>query len=128
MLYRIINHIKLAVQTKNSCIKIQINKNEMKLVKLFIHLNYIKYIYKPKKAKLYNNNYYYVVINSQNNLSNMKNLYRPSGVRTISYNELVKNTIKKKSIFILSTNKGLLTNFQAIKYKVGGILILNLFF
>lgn len=127
MFYKIINHIKLAIQSKRPLIKIQINKNEMNLVRLLIKLNYINYIYKPliKKSKKFDN-YFYVSINTTNALNNIKNLYRPSGLRTIKYNELLKNRLKKKNIMIISTNKGLMTSDRAVKYRIGGILLINL--
>jgi ribosomal protein S8 len=99
----------------------------MKFLKLLIKLNYINYMYKPiiiNKKRF--NNFYYVSINTENPLNNIQNLYRPSSLRTITYRELITTRLLKKNLLILSTNKGVLTSSDAIKYKIGGVLILNL--
>lgn len=121
MFFKLINTLKININLKKKIMRLKLNKNELILIKLLIKLNIIKF------TKKLNNNIYDVFLNYNCNFKNIKNLYKPSRKFFLSYNELKKITLKKNWILILSTNKGLLTNFELIKKKTSGILILKLF-
>lgn len=119
MFYKLINNIKIALIYKKTLIRLKLNKNEINLIRILIKLNLIKFIKK-------NNDKFDIIINHTNNFKNVKNLYRPGQKISISKNELQKITVKKKLILVLSTNKGLLTNFEALKKNTSGFLIMKI--
>lgn len=121
MFFEIINKIKNSIKFKKKKLRIKINKNDKHLIKILIKLNFIKYIKHNK------NNIYDIFLNNCTFLKNIQNLYKPSAKHSISRKELIKLSFKKKWILILSTNKGILTNFETIKKKTSGILIAILF-
>ena len=119
MKHELINLIKLNLIYKKKIIKYKHNKKDTNIIKIFIILNIIKYIKKTdNNTYIYLNNFY------KHNL--LTNLYKPS--RSIFLKNIIikKLTFKKKWIFLLSTNKGIMTNFEATKKKLGGILILKI--
>jgi ribosomal protein S8 len=119
MFYKITNIVKLNYMLKRNKIKIKLNKNDFKIIKIFIKLNIIKNIKKNK------NNFYIYFRYVKNNpvFYSIKNIYKPSKPVFINFKEIKKINKKNNSIFILSTNKGLITNFEAEKNKTGGIII-----
>lgn len=126
MINTILNHIKLASQIKRHVIKIRINENEMKLIKILIQLDFIKFLYKPVIVGGGYDNYYYVAINTKNTWR-FRSLYRPSAYKTLSYRELSKSTLLKKCTYVLLTNKGIITQNTAIKFKISGIMLMVLY-
>jgi len=122
MFANIINLIKIGLKYKKKYIKLKLNKNKKTLIKILIKLNFIKFIKLEKK------NTYVVFFNNSNVFKNIKNLYKPSSKLSISFRELKKLSFKKKWIIILSTNKGVITNFESIKKKTSGILIATIFY
>lgn len=122
MFFNIINLIKIGLKYKKKYIKTNLNKNNKNLIKILIKLNFIKFIKLEKK------NTYFIFINNSNPFKNIKNLYKPSSKFSISYKELKKLSLKKKWIMILSTNNGILTNFESIKKRTSGILIATIFY
>lgn len=122
MIYKLNNDIKTHIIYKKNILITKLNKTELILIKLLLKLNIINYIKKMK------NNTYLIKINCNNlTFKHIKNLYKPSQKLSISLFELKKLSFSTKNILILSTNKGFITNYQAIKYKTSGILILKLF-
>ena len=119
MFYKIINIIKLNLQLKNKIIKIKLVKSDFKILKIFIQLNIIKNI------KLYKNNLYLIKLNNNTLLKNLINLYKPSRPNKINLKSIIKINRKKSNLFYLSTNIGIINNFEAEKNKVGGILLLK---
>lgn len=119
MFYKIINTIKLNLQLKNKIIKIKLIKSDFEILKIFLQLNIIKSI------KLYKNNTYLIKLNNNTLLKNLINLYKPSRPNKINLKTIVKINRKKSNLFYLSTNIGLINNFEAEKNKVGGILLLK---
>lgn len=121
MFYKITNLIKYNYELKNTYIKItKLNKNDFKIINLFIKFNIVKYVKK-------NNNKYYIYLKYFKNkviFKNIKNLYKPSKPFFLKVSEIIKLNKKKNKIFVLSTNKGLITNYEAEKNKIGGIPIL----
>ena len=120
MFYRLINNIKIAIIYKKKLIRLNLNKTEINFLKILLKLNIIKFIKKNK------NNRYDIIINHNNNFKNIKNLFKPGQKISISLNELKNLSFKKNWILILSTNKGVLTNFEAIKKKTSGFLIMKI--
>jgi ribosomal protein S8 len=120
MYYRVINIIKLHSLLKNKIIKIKLNKNDFKIINIFIKLNIIKYIKKYKRDT------YHVYLNNDIIYNGIINLNKSSKPTTITLNNLIKINKKKNNIFYLSTNMGVINNFEAEKQKVGGFLIMNM--
>lgn len=120
MFYKLINNIKISIIYKKKLIRLNLNKKELILIKILIKLNIIKFI------KHYKNNKFDIIINQNNNFKNIKNLFKPGQKISISKNELQKITSKNNLILILSTNKGILTNFEALKKKTSGFLIMKI--
>ena len=95
------------------------NKQNLNILKLYIKINIIKFI------KIENKNIF-VYINYINNkpiFKNIVNLYKPSHKYSISLKELININNNHNWILILSTNKGLMNNFEAVKKGFSGILI-----
>jgi ribosomal protein S8 len=69
---------------------------------------------------------YFQYIGGEPLFKNIKNLNKPSKTTLINYKQLLKINKKNNSLFIISTNKGLITNFEAEKYKIGGNIILKI--
>jgi len=117
--YKLINLIKLNLIYKKKVLKYTIKKNNINIIKILITLNIIKYVKK-------NNKNVYIYINNFIKHNFIKNLYKPSK-KIFLKNEIIKKlTIKKKWIFLVSTNKGILTNFEAIKKNLGGVMLLKI--
>src|SRR5688572_24250820 len=123
MFFKLINLLKINFLYKKKKFKKNINKTELKFCKKLIELNIIKYIKHNKK-----NNFiiYLNYFNGKPLYSNLKNLYRKNKIIYINYKFLKKYTFKNNYILILSTNKGIFTNFDIIKKKIGGLLILKI--
>jgi ribosomal protein S8 len=124
MYYNIINLIKMGYLYKKKNLKIKIYKNQQQLLKILIQLNMIKFL---KKIDNYNNYMIYLTyVNNKPIFSNIKNLYKPSKIYYITLKNLIKFNKNNRSIILMSTNKGVMTNFEAINLKCGGILIAKL--
>jgi ribosomal protein S8 len=109
---------------KKKNLKIKIYKNQQQLLKILIQLNMIKFL---KKIDNYNNYMIYLTyVNNKPIFSNIKNLYKPSKIYYITLKNLIKFNKNNRSIILMSTNKGVMTNFEAINLKCGGILIAKL--
>lgn len=117
--YKLINLIKLNLIYKKKILKYKIKKSNINIIKILITLNIIKYVKKENK-------HVYIYINNFIKHNFLKNLYKPSKKMFLK-NEIIKKlTIKKKWIFLVSTNKGILTNFEAVKKNLGGIMLLKI--
>jgi len=117
--FKLINLIKLNLIYKKKILKYNFKKKNINIIKILISLNIIKYIKK-------NNKNIYIYLNNIIKYNYIKNLYKPSK-KIFLKNEINKKlTLKKKWIFLLSTNKGIITNFEAIKKNLGGIIILKI--
>jgi ribosomal protein S8 len=118
----VINLIKLNIIYKKRIVRTKLNKYEYNLIKTLIKINLIKFVKKNKFTYDIFINY----LNSKPIFNNIKNTYKPSKLIFISKKKLKYITDKHKVILILNTNKGILTNFEAINMGVGGIIILKL--
>lgn len=115
----LINLIKLNLIYKKKVIKYKYYKKNINIIKMLIILNIIKYVKKQ-------NNILYIYINNFYKKNYINNFYKPSRSIFLKNSVIKKLTLKKKWIFLLSTNKGIITNFDAIKKKTGGVLILKI--
>jgi len=123
MFHKTINLIKLNYKLKNTHLKLKVlNKNDFKIIKIFMKFNIIKYVKKEDNFYCI----YYSYIKNNVVFSSIKNIFKPSKLHFISLKELIKINRKSTNIIILSTNKGLITNFEAEKLKIGGIIIIIL--
>ena len=122
MFYKIKNLIKINYYLKKKKLKIKLNKKETKILKIFIQLNIIKLI-KNKKNTF---NIYFQYINNEPIFKSIQNMYKPSKLLFINLKQIIKINKKNNYIFFLSTNKGVINNFEAEKYKIGGTLILKI--
>lgn len=119
MFYNCINNLKLSILYNKKGFIVKNNKNNINLLKNLIKINLIKFI----KIE---NSIIYVYINYINNKPIFKfivNLFKPGHKIYISLKNLKKISYKNNWILILSTNKGLLNNFDAIQKKTGGLLL-----
>lgn len=122
MFFNTINTLKLNYLLKKKNLKIKLNKKELKILKIFLQLNIIKLIKINKNIF----NIYFQYINNEPVFYSIKNIYKPSKPTFISLKQINKINKKSNYIFFISTNKGLVTNLEAEKYGIGGVLILKI--
>jgi len=123
MFFKIINTIKINYILKKKNLKIKLNKKDITILKIFLKLNIIKLV-KHNNNNIFNISFQY--INNDVVFKNIKNLNKPSMPFIMSLKQIIEINKKKNHILFLSTNKGLINNFEAEKYKIGGILILQI--
>lgn len=116
MFFNIINIINTNLIKKNKNLIFKLKKNELNFLKIFIKLNIIKFIKNYKNKYIIKLN----LLNKKKLIFNLKNFYKPSKIKYVKY----KNIKKNNNIIILSTNKGIITNYS--KKKLGGIVLLCL--
>jgi ribosomal protein S8 len=115
----LINNIKLNLKYKKKMIRLNLNRYEISIINILIKINIIKFIKKNKnKFDIYLNYF-----NNKPIFQNITNISKSSKYVYVSYNIVKYITNKYKIIFIINTNKGVITNFEAVKCKTGGILI-----
>lgn len=122
MFYKIINTIKINYILKKKNLKIKLNKKDLQILKIFLKLNIIKLVKQNKN--IFNISFQY--INNDTVFNNIKNLNKPSKPVIINLKQIQEINKKKNYILFLSTDKGLINNFEAEKYKIGGIIILQI--
>jgi ribosomal protein S8 len=118
MFFKTLNKIKINNIIKKKILLININKNEKPFLKKLIKLNIIKFIFK------YNNKYILILNFFKKNklIFNIKNLYKPSNNKVLKYKNINKIN-KKNKIILLTSNKGVVNNYEAGKKKIGGVLL-----
>lgn len=117
--YSLLGLLNKAIVNKQTFMKIPYNKKILKIILLLYELGYI-------------NNYYI----SYNNICAYPNIYKnefilnrlyfyskPGQIKSISYKQLKKINNKQHKLFILSSILGICTSKEALKYKIGGIII-----
>ena len=119
MFYKCTNSLKLAIIYNKKGFIIQNNKNNINFFKSFIKLGIIKFI---KIEKIYIK-VYINYINNKPIFKNITNLYKPGRKMYVSLKNLKKINDKHNWIIILSTNQGIMNNFEAVKKKIGGVII-----
>lgn len=119
---KIVNLIKLNLIYKKRKIRVKLNKYEFNLIKFLIKINLIKFVKKNNK----NYDIFFNYINNKPIFRNIKNISKPSRSVFITNKKLKYISNKHKTLFLLNTNKGILTNLEAINMKIGGLIILKL--
>lgn len=120
MFYKIINLIKLNLNLKNKMFKTKLVKSDFVILKIFLKLNIIKNI------KLYEKDIYMINLNTDVFFKNIINLYKPSKPVKINLKNLNKINRTKTNLFFISTNVGVISNIEAQKNKIGGVLVFEL--
>lgn len=111
---------------KKKKLKLKIFKKDLKIVQIFIKLNLIKIIKNDLNSNSILITIYFVYLSGEPVFRSIKNLNKPSKMNIINYKQLSKFNKKNNSLFLMSTSKGLLTNFEAEKYRIGGNIILKI--
>jgi len=110
------NSLNLGLKLKKVSINTYLNNKNESICRYFFKIGYIQ-----SYNIDYKNNYITIYLN--NRVSFIKNISTPGGKKYIKYKNLKKLWLHKKHTLILSTNKGILTNKEAIKYNIGGELL-----
>jgi len=118
MFFEILNKIKINNIIKKKILIINIKNNEINFIKKLIKINIIKYVYKYKNKYILLLNFY----KKKKLIFNIKNLYKPSNNKILKYKN-IKIINKKNKIILISSNKGIINNFEAQKKHTGGVLI-----
>lgn len=114
-----VNILKLSIILNKKGFLIKNNNTNLNILKAFLNINIIKFI------KIYNNKLL-VYVNYKNNkpiFNNIINVFKPSYKKYINLDSLIYLSKKYNWIFIISTNRGILNNFEAINLKTGGLII-----
>lgn len=118
MFFKLLNKIKINNIIKKKILITSLNKNELGLLKKLIKLNIIKFVFKK-------NNKYIIILNffKKNKLIfNIKNLFKPSNNKILKFKNIKKINNNNK-LLIISSNKGIINNYEAEKKKIGGLII-----
>lgn len=120
MFYKIINKIKIHLKFKNKFFKTTLIKSDFQILNIFLKLNVIKGI------KLYNKKTFIIYLNNNSSFTNFLSLHKPSKPVKINLKNIIKINRKGSKLFLISTNKGIINNLEAEKYKTGGFVILQI--
>lgn len=116
-----VNILKISITGGKKGFIIKNNKTNLNIMKAFLKLNIIKFI-KINKIK----NILIIYINYLNNkpvFVNILNMFKSSNKKYIKLKNLKKMNLKHNWIFLLSTNKGILNSYEAIRLNTGGLLL-----
>lgn len=120
----LVNHIKLNSARKNLKFILPYTKKSFLFLNFLKHINYIykfKIFLKDNKLNFLIFLYYF---NQLSLVKNFKILSKPSKSYFVTLKSLILLSKRThSSIFILSTSKGFLTHKEAIKKKIGGIML-----
>lgn len=114
-----INIINQSINFKKRGFIIKNSKINLMLLKTFLKINVLKFI-KIEKLQII------AYINYNNNkpvFKNIVNMYKPSKKQFISLKKLKKLKLKHNWILIMSTNRGLINSYEAIKSNSGGLIL-----
>ncbi len=120
----VLNLININRSKKTLCFFIIFTKKNYNIVKVLKRFNIIHDFKLIRK-----NNFNFIKINlffykNKNVCYNIKAISRPAKMFTISYNSLLLlNKKSGSSVFLISTDKGILSHQEAIKLKTGGVLL-----
>jgi ribosomal protein S8 len=119
MFYKLLNTVQLNYKHKKKFFNFKIKNYDKEVIKILIKYNIIKYVRKTSKFTIFLK----YMLNKP--VFELKNLYKPSNIRYISYKNLIKlnNT---RHIYILSTNIGIISSIEAKKKKIGGVLVVKI--
>jgi ribosomal protein S8 len=119
VMFKTIHKILNCSKTKKQQLYLNLNLNEIKLIKILIKINFINKIF------LIKNNFYKIELNVESPI-NIKLISKPSNKLFLKASQLKKINFSKKIIFI-STSKGILSNFECEKLNIGGLLLFAIF-
>lgn len=123
---KFLSQFRINVAKKNLFFKISLNEQELRLIQLLTKQGTVRRFFKLHKTVGFRDMYliypnHTIAIN--NNLQ-ITLFNRKADHITVSLSALkLINQATGSSSFVLKTDKGLLTHQDAIKYKVGGILL-----
>lgn len=119
MFHKVNCHIKLAGLHKQKKTTLLLNKASEALLRKYVVLGVIE-CFEKKGAHI-------TIHTSFKNgtcvFKGIKNYYRSSSKKHIRLTELKKLSEKRNLLLIISTSYGILTSYEAIQKKTGGILI-----
>lgn len=118
----IINIIKLSTLYKKRKIKIKLLKKEEKLLNILIKINIIKFI---RKNEYDNTSIIFFNYNINNSLFKLASAHKHRCM-SLRLNDINKIN-SKNNIMIISTNNGLLTNYDCYRSHKGGKPVLTLY-
>jgi len=114
--YRLINLIKLHYLYKKKFFKKKLNKLENPIIQQLVKINVIKYVKKTNKIDII-----FLNFNEHVNLLKIKKIHNKSNKKSIALFNLQKLTKKTKSLILVNTSQGLLTNTECLQKKISGI-------
>lgn len=111
----------------NFCI-LPFNNFNLNICKIFYKYNYI-FFYKKiyYKKKNYIILYFKSILFNKQLFNCLKTISKPSKRKNWSYAKLKKEINKTNSFYILSTNKGIISGIDCIKYKIGGEILFQIY-
>lgn len=117
-----INLLKISIKNKKKGFIVDKNIKNINILKSFLKINIIKFIlFKDKKILVF--------INYKNNkplFKNILNFYKTSHKTYINYKNLNKIIKKHNWLLILSTSRGIINSSEALRLRVGGLIIAKL--
>lgn len=95
------------------------NSTNIKILTPYLKINVIKFIKIEDKRITVCLNY----VNNKPVFNNIVNLHKSSNKKLISLKTLKKINNKHNWIFLISTDKGILNSYEAVKNNRGGLLL-----
>lgn len=123
---KFLSQLKINVAKKNLFFKITLNSQELYLVQLLKQRGIIRRFFSTHSTSYYKNQYVIYPNHTQFSNSNLRFVLfsRNADHITVSLKALLLiNKASGASSFLLKTDRGLLTHQEAIKHRVGGILV-----
>lgn len=117
-----INLIKISIKHKKKGFIIINNKKNLTILKAFLKLNIIKFIKIDKEKLIVYINYF----NEKPIFNNIINMFKPGNKKYLTLKNLKKINKKYNWIFLISSNKGIINSYEAIKLNTGGLLLAKL--
>lgn len=121
MKHSIVSSLKLGTNIKRHSIKISLNKQNKNICKYLFKIGFINsYVYNSihNNIRIYFTNYY-----EQRPIKVIKQISKPGRKIYITSSKLKDLFRDEQNYLILSTSKGILTNKEAIRKKIGGELL-----
>lgn len=119
MTKKIFNIIKNNILLNNNIFYIKNNKKILNILNILLKLNIIKFIIKKDKKLLIKLN----LIKKKNLFLKFRFLSKKYNNKSMKLKNLKKINVKNK-IFLISTNKGIMTLNDSIKKKISGLVII----
>ena len=114
-----VNLIKISIKHRKKGFIIHKNKKNLEILKNFLKINIINFV-KIKDNKIIVFIKYY---NNKPTFKNIINIIKPSNKKFISLKDIKKINNKYNWVLIISTNKGIINNYEAANLNVGGLVL-----